>query len=229
MNEMKELHFSHGEREIVARVFSPKTPGTVLYVHAEEDAASLWQAVRPTGAALVCISGEDWNRDLSPWPAEKVFRQGEAFTGNAPEYLKFWQNTLLPAAEDALGFTPNFRGIAGYSLAGLFALHAAAETGLFHGAASVSGSLWFDGWLEHFRREPLPPALQTVYLSVGSKEKNARNPRMATVEDCTRAAAEHLRQHGKAVRFELNPGGHFNDPAARLQKGVLSLLSPASP
>ncbi len=223
MNETaKILHFG----SVQAAVYKNEPAGAVLYVHAdEEEAAALWRAVRPTGAALVCISGEDWNRDLTPWPAEKVFRQGEDFAGKAPEYLRFLRETLLPAAEAKLGFAPNFRCIAGYSLAGLFALYAAVETELFHGAAAVSGSLWYDGWLAHFKSRPLPESLKKVYLSVGDKEKKARNPRMATVEDCTRAVAEHLRSGDVSVRFELNPGGHFNEPDARLAKGVLSLLN----
>ena len=227
MTEPKMLQLQWENKIICARLFSAETHSLrVLYVHAdEEEAPALWQAVRPTGASLVCVSGEDWNRDLTPWAAEKVFRRGEDFAGKAPAYLRFWQEELLPAVEATLGFVPVFRGIAGYSLAGLFAMYA-AECGLFHGAASVSGSLWFDGWLAHFRREPLPAALQKVYLSVGDKEKNARNPRMATVEDCTRAAAEFLQKNGVAVQFELNPGGHFNEPDTRLAKGLLALASP---
>ena len=86
--------------------------------------------------------------------------------------------------------------------------------------------MWFDGWLAHFRQVQVAAALKKVYLSVGDKEKKARNPRMAAVEDCTRAAADFLQENGVAVRFELNPGGHFNDPSARLAKGLLALASP---
>ena len=165
-DERKCLHFGH----VQAEIYPNERADSVVYVHADgEEAAALWQDVRPAGAALVCVSGEDWNRDLTPWPAEKVFRQGEDFTGKAPEYLQFWQETLLPAVEAELGYAPVFRALAGYSLAGLFALHAAAETELFHGVASVSGSLWYDGWLAHLQSKPLPHSLQSVYLSVGDK------------------------------------------------------------
>ncbi len=54
---------------------------------------------------------------------------------------------IVPLTENHLGYAPEFRGIAGYSLAGLFALWAVYQTGLFDRAASVSGSLWFDGFL----------------------------------------------------------------------------------
>jgi hypothetical protein len=31
------------------------------------------------GASVLAVENLDWNRDLSPWPAEKVFRKGEDF------------------------------------------------------------------------------------------------------------------------------------------------------
>ena len=38
---------------------------------------------------------------------------------------------------------------------------------------------------------------------------------MATVEDATRATACHWLQQGIRTTFALNPGGHFDDIAAR--------------
>lgn len=212
---------------VQATLFLPeKSNGTVVYVHTEkEEAQRLWPAVNAAGAALVCLEGADWNRDFSPWPAPRAFRKGEDFAGGAGAYLRYLTEKQMPAVERALGFSPVRRYITGYSLAGLFALYAACETSLFHGAASVSGSLWYDGWLDYFRRRPLPGTLQSVYLSVGDREKNVRNARMATVEDCTRAAADHLRAQGIQVCFEHNSGGHFDDPTGRLQKGICALLT----
>lgn len=36
---------------------------------------------------LVSISGMDWNRDLSPWKAEKVFKGEEDFSGGADDFM----------------------------------------------------------------------------------------------------------------------------------------------
>ena len=33
------------------------------------------ELLEAANTACVCISGEDWNRDLTPWPAERVFQR----------------------------------------------------------------------------------------------------------------------------------------------------------
>ena len=123
-----------------------------------------------------------------------------------------------------LGFTPVSRAIAGYSLVGLFALWSVFQTDAFDRAASVSGSLWFDGFMDCMRSSTPPNGLRQIYLSLGDKEKNARNQRMAAVEDYTRQAAELLREWNIPVMFELNPGGHFQDIPGRIARGIDQLM-----
>lgn len=43
---------------------------------------------------------------------------------------------------------------------------------------------------------------------------------MAAVESCTEKAAELFRLRGIKTLFELNSGGHFDAPEARLAKGI---------
>ena len=131
---------------------------------------------------------------------------------------------IIPLTENHLGYALGFRGIAGYSLAGLFALWAVYQTGLFDRAASISGSLWFDGFLEFMTNNT--PKAKFIYLSLGDKEKLAKNSRLAAVEDCTRQAAELLRAHSIPVTFEMNHGGHFQDIPARIARGISSLMTP---
>ncbi len=170
-------------------------------------------------AAVVSVEVPDWNRDLSPWTAARVFRKGDDFAGGAEEFLRELL-TVVPEAEKTLGFVPEFRGIAGYSLAGLFAVWALYRTDVFARAASMSGSLWFDGFtefMEDHRPEKVP---ETVYLSVGEREKQMKNVRMAQVEVCTMRAAEVFRSYGTNVQFELNPGGHFDEVPGRIERGL---------
>ena len=131
---------------------------------------------------------------------------------------------IIPLIESHLGYAPEFRGIAGYSLAGLFALWAVYQTDLFDRAASISGSLWFDGFLEFMKHKT--PKAKFVYLSLGDKEKLAKNPRLAAVEDCTSQAAELLGTHNIPVVFEMNCGGHFQDIPTRIARGISSLMMP---
>lgn len=168
---------------------------------------------------LAAVMVDDWNRDLSPWEAARVFRKGDDFAGGAAEYLSQLTETAAEA-EQTLGFVPGFRGIAGYSLAGLFAVWALYQTDRFDRAASMSGSLWFDGFtefMEHHRPRKLP---EKLYLSVGEREKLTKNARMADVESCTFRTAELFRGYGTDVRFEKNPGGHFEDPDGRIARGL---------
>ena len=65
---------------------------------------------------LITVDGVDWNRELSPWKAEKVFRGEEDFAREADQYLKELTGQILPAAETAAGIHPFKRVIAGYSM-----------------------------------------------------------------------------------------------------------------
>ena len=170
-------------------------------------------------AAVVSVDVPDWNRDLSPWKAERVFRKGDDFAGGAEEFLHKLLK-IVPEAEKTLGFVPEFRGIAGYSLAGLFAVWTLYRTDVFSRAASMSGSLWFDGFAEFMEEHRPVNAPEKVYLSVGEREKQTKNVRMAQVEACTVRTAEILRGYGTDVRFELNPGGHFDEVPGRIGRGL---------
>ena len=198
---------------------------TVVYtVMDQADAQAVWPMLKEPRPALAAISGVDWNRELSPWPAPKVFRGGADFGEEGSDFLDTLTGRIVPLAEAQLGFAPVYRTIAGYSLAGLFALWSVFQTDAFDRVASVSGSLWFDGFMACMRSSAPPNSLRQIYLSLGDREKNARNQRMAAVEDCTRRAAEFLRGWNIPVMFEMNPGGHFQDIPGRIARGVNQLM-----
>lgn len=165
----------------------------------------------------ITVSGMDWNRDLSPWPARAAFPGSEDFAGGAQAYL----TRLLQAMEKferAAGHTPRIRCLAGYSLAGLFCLYAACESDVFDGVASVSGSLWYDGFVDYMRAKPI--RARRVYLSLGDRESRARDPRIARVGECTRIAEEILRRQHVDVCLIWNPGNHFQDISGRMERAV---------
>lgn len=76
-------------------------------------------------------------------------QNGASYTSGADGYLRLLINQIIPKAESLLQGTPAWRGIAGYSLAGLFALYSIYQTDAFSRVASVSGSLWFPGIKEY--------------------------------------------------------------------------------
>ena len=188
-----------------------------------DEAARVTALLGADAPAVVSVETDDWNGDFSPRRAEKVFRRGEDFSGGADAFLAVLSGEIVPRAEAALGFTPSVRAIAGYSLAGLCALYAVYRTDLFARAASVSGSLWFDGFTDFVRSQP-PPHAEKVVLTLGDREHKSGNPRMARVQSATEEIAALLRERGIETTFTLNPGGHFDHPETRLADAIRSLL-----
>lgn len=84
---------------------------------------------------LISISDLSWNHDMAPWDCPAVFPKGDPFTGGADAYIHQLTEQILPEAERRIGSEPVWRGIAGYSLAGLFAIYTLYHTDLFSRAA----------------------------------------------------------------------------------------------
>lgn len=184
-----------------------------------ETAEKLLPAV--TRGSLLAFPAEDWDRELTPWPAPGLGKGRETFGGQGESFLR----GLLAAVEEAkaaLPAPPTAVGLMGYSLAGLFALWAGTRTEAFSLLASVSGSLWYDGWCEYLEAHPCRAG--RVYLSLGDREPKTRNPRMGRVGDCAERTEELLKASGAETVFEWNPGGHFNDPEGRVRRAVAWLL-----
>lgn len=195
--------------------------GIVYAVMDHQSVEEIWCLLKGQSLALAVISGVDWNRELSPWSTPKAFRDGADFGGQASALLDVLTHQIIPLTEKYLRCAPEFRGIAGYSLASLFALWAVYQTDLFDWAASISGSLWFDGFLDFMRTNT--PKAKLVYLSLGDREKAVKNPRLAAVEDCTVQAVELLRAQGVLTVFKVNRGGHFRDIPTRIARGIQEL------
>jgi len=182
-----------------------------------------------SGFNLVTISGLHWNQELSPWPVETVVSKDDRFTGGAPELLPLLTGEVVPQVERLLDAPPAWRCLAGYSLAGLFAVWTAFQTDLFTRILSASGSMWYPGWLEYAHEHQLAAPLLGAYLSVGEQESTARNAVLQTVGERTRAMAALLAERGIPSKFELNPGNHFKNPPMRVVKGINWLLSNDNP
>ena len=204
----------------------PTAPLVVLHTDGEE-AEKIVRLVREqtgTDFALGAVAGVDWDRDMSPWAMDPVFRGGPAYTGGAGAYRKLLVGEILPALEGEGGLRPRRRMIAGYSLAGLFALYALLEGEDFSRGASVSGSLWYPGWMDYLAGRLTGPLPERVYFSLGDREARTRNPKLQPVEENTRRSAELLARAGVETVFESNPGNHFQQPEERTARGIAWLL-----
>lgn len=173
---------------------------------------------------LVVVSGLDWNRDMPPWDIPPIAPNTAPCIGGADDYLRLLAREIVPAAEQALPGRPLWRGVAGYSLAGLFALYALYRTDCFSCAASVSGSLWFPGFRDFALSRPFCRRPERLYFSLGSKEDKTRNPYLKTVRRDTEALEAFFRAQGIETTFRLHPGNHYADAVERVAAGVAWLL-----
>ena len=152
-------------------------------------------------------------------------RDAEPFGGQASEFLDGLLNQIIPQVESSLPCPPIWRGIAGYSLAGLFSLWALWQTDVFDRAASASGSLWFPGFIDYAHEHTMPNAPDAAYLSLGKKETKTPNRMMRHVLDDTRAMEALLVERGILTTLELNPGNHFAQTDLRMARGIHWVLA----
>ena len=176
------------------------------------------------GISIVVIEGVNWNDDLTPWPAVGVFKKAKPFGGKAAAFLNKLTHEIIPEAERDLDIEDAERTLLGVSLSGLFAVWAAFNTDAFTNIISISGSLWYDGFVEWMKEQTPSPQLRKVCMLLGEKEKNAKEKRMATVEERSLAAADILKAKSlAAVSFELVEGTHFSPILPRMEQAMMTL------
>ena len=202
--------------------------GPVIYLNTVSgEGRQVYEAAHAAGYppfTLVAISNLDWNRDMAPWDSPAAFKNGEPFTGGADNYLRLLVEEIMPEAEKELPGPPVWRGIAGYSLAGLFALYAIYQTDVFSRVGCMSGSLWFPGFKEYiFSHEPKRWP-DSIYFSLGDREAKTRNPILKTVQENTEAIHAFFQARGVDTVFHLNPGNHFVQGIERTVAGIRWLL-----
>ena len=227
MCSVTEERFQAGGKEISLYLSDKRDCPLIVLNTFEGGGAQVLAEARKLGGSdfsLLSVGGLDWNRDMSPWECAPVMAQDEGYAGGADSYLSLLLEEILPEGLKRLPESPSWTGIAGYSLAGLFALYALYRTDTFARAASMSGSLWFPGFGDFVRSHDMKRAPEKLYLSLGDKEAKTRNPYLKTVQENTEAAVQLYRDRGLDVTWELNPGNHFRDAELRSAKGILGIL-----
>ena len=209
--------------------------GRSISESAEYAAAGISASTRETDVYLLAaFEIEDWNRELSPWKAE-IPEIGQSFGGRADETLRWIINEMIPRMKlTAGGSTELSYYVAGYSLAGLFALWSLTKTPVFSGAAACSATQWFPSWLKYLEMEGVcgrdhhtgDDDGSIIYLSLGGKEHKTSNPFIATILEATKACDDLLDRDSTVRRhvLEMNRGGHFSDPDGRVAKGAAWLI-----
>lgn len=202
----------------------------VLYIsgHDPESTERIYRsalALSGRSFALCDIRVADWDKYLTPWAADCRMK-GRSFSGCGREILTDITDMIIPAVRNRTCGDGGEIYIAGYSLAGLFSLWAAYESGEFDGAACCSGSVWYPGWMDYAETRRLSRKSR-IYLSLGNKEEMARHPLMKTVGDNMRRMYDLLSadENSADVQLVWHEGGHFTDVDNRIAEGLSSMTS----
>lgn len=215
------------DKKITLYKSTDKNAPLIVFNTFEGDGEDVYQALQNMGCTsinLLVVGNIDWNHDMSPWYMPSIYSKEKSFSGGADEYLRLLIDEILLKAKELIEGEPKFTGIAGYSLAGLFAVYAMYKTDVFDRVASMSGSLWFSNFIEYCKRNEYKRLPDKIYFSLGDKEANTRNPVLKTVQDKTIELSEYFKILGSEVIFELNPGNHFTDTILRSAKGIKAIL-----
>lgn len=215
------------DKKITLYKSTDKNAPLIVFNTFEGDGEDVYQALQNMGCTflnLLVVGNIDWNHDMSPWYMPSIYSKEKSFSGGADEYLRLLIEEILPKTKELIEGVPKFTGIAGYSLAGLFAVYATYKTDVFDRVASMSGSLWFSNFIEYCKGNEYKRLPDKIYFSLGDKEANTRNPVLKTVQDKTIELSEYFKILGTEVIFELNPGNHFTDTIFRSAKGIKAIL-----
>ena len=224
---MNKEKFNMHNKEITLYKLSDINAPLIVFNTFEGDGEDVYQALENMGCTsfnLLVVGNIDWNHDMSPWYMHSIYSKEKSFSGGADEYMKLLIDEILPKTKELIEGVPKFTGIAGYSLAGLFAVYAMYKTDVFDRVASMSGSLWFSDFIEYCKRNEYKRLPDKIYFSLGDKEANTRNPVLKTVQDKTIELSEYFKSLGAEVIFELNSGNHFTDTILRSAKGIKAIL-----
>lgn len=224
---MNKEKFNMHNKEITLCKSSDINAPLIVFNTFDGDGEGVYKELQNMGCTsinLLVVGNIDWNHDMSPWYMSSIYSKEKSFSGGADEYLKLLIDEILPKAKELIEGVPKFTGIAGYSLAELFAVYTMYKTDVFDRVACMSGSLWFSDFIEYCKGNEYKRLPDKIYFSLGDKEANAHNPVLKTVQDKTIELSEYFKSLGSEVIFELNPGNHFTDTILRSAKGIKAIL-----
>jgi hypothetical protein len=183
----------------------------------------VYQILRESGDlnfTFVTVTGLLWEQDMTPWATAPISKNSTACTGGADNYLRLFTEEIVQRVEEKIRGTISFRGLAGYSLSGLFAVYSLYRTKIFSRVASISGSLWFPNFKEYVFSHEMKISPDCLYFSLGNKECKTRNPYLKMVREYTKAISDFYTQKGIDTIFCLNPGNHYSDTAKKTAAGI---------
>ena len=205
---------------------STANTGKIAYILYPLDVLKDWiePAADKYGVTIVEITGMDWQNVFSPWPAQGVPKGDPDFKGESPEFLKLLQSKVIPAIEKTLKISADAeRNLVGVSMSGLFALWQWMECDTFKSIASLSGSFWYEGFIEWMKTIQIPHKSGKGFFLLGDKESHSNVKAFNSVGVNTAEIIQMLKTSGIDVEFESVPGNHFANGLPRLEKAFNAL------
>ncbi|MCM1077382.1 MAG: hypothetical protein NC411_08500 [Bacteroides sp.] len=182
-------------------------------------------ASRRYSTSIIVITGMDWNNDLTPWPAKGVPKGCPDFEGKAPQFLMRLEH-VVKEIESHIGLTAvEERTLAGVSLSGLFTLWQWAQCELFHNILSLSGSFWYDGFIDWFKSRSFKGKNGFAYFLLGDKEAKSTVRAFDSVAVNTETIVRLLKEQGVRVEYDTVPGNHYQYPIPRLDRAMSALTA----
>ncbi len=204
-----------------------ETSPLVILHTVENEGETVYQSVKKftdIDFSLASIGHLKWYDEMSPWTIEPLFQGDTPCSGGADAYLRKLTGHILPMILNQLPGSPTYIALAGYSLAGLFAVYAMYRTDLFARIASASGSFWYPDFLSYAQREEIIRKPECIYFSLGNREAKTRNKVLQTVEKNTYTLVKGYREKDIEVTMEMNDGNHFQNSNERMAKGICWIL-----
>ncbi len=198
----------------------------VAYILYPMDILSNWidAASQKYDTNIVVITGMDWQNVFSPWRAQGVPKGTEDFEGKSPEFLKKLQDDVIPQIEKALGISQNVeRSLVGVSMSGLFALWQWMICDTFANIASLSGSFWYEGFMDWMKSIKIPAKTGKGFFLLGDKESKSKVKAFNSVGENTAEILNLLKNSGIDVEFQSVPGDHYSDAIPRLNTAFTAL------
>lgn len=216
------LKKAHGIDYMACGSRKPQVP-CIYYMGLPQEISDTEKLLAGFDCTIVYVVISDWDNMLTPWPAKGLYRGDADFKGEAPQFLAKLLGEVIPAIEQEEGLSPTKRAIAGYSLAGLFSVYAFANCDAFSCVASMSGSFWYEDWVDYVTSLHLDKQGCSAFFSLGDRERKAKEKILHSVQDNTDITIRALESWGVKVQHHLVPGGHFDNVEGRVQEGLTAL------
>lgn len=147
--------------------------GGELLVKQVENVARLMAGGKMEQLIFVGIAPEQRLDEYTPWPAAALAAKYQHFGGKGQQYLAFVVNEVKPYVDKKYRTCSGSEhtGIIGASLGGLISLYALyLYPAVFGKIGSLSGSFWYEGFVEFMDKQRLLNQKSRIYLDVGSLE-----------------------------------------------------------